>query len=96
MIVILKDGMTFSILAIFCIVFGVAIGIAGIYKNRLDNFHIRPDIKENCILVTDGIYTYIRHPMYLSVLLSMFGVLLLHIDLLEIILYMMKKTDLMA
>jgi len=57
---------------------GLAVGVAALLKNRLSNFNIVPDIKEDCILVKDGIYAYIRHPMYTSVITTMFGVLLLY------------------
>jgi len=69
------------------LVIGLIIGIAAIYKNRFGNFNIRPDIKEDCKLITDGIYAYVRHPMYTSVLVAMFGIMLLYINIFEIILY---------
>ena len=68
----------YSNVGILFVVLGLGVGIAAIYKNRLGNFNIVPDIKEDCTLVKDGVYAYIRHPMYTSVLVSMFGVLLLY------------------
>ncbi|NPA65398.1 MAG: isoprenylcysteine carboxylmethyltransferase family protein [Epsilonproteobacteria bacterium] len=69
------------------IVFGMGIGLLAIKTHQQGNFNIRPDIKENCELVTHGIYAYIRHPMYLSVLVMMFGFLILYSDLYRFILY---------
>lgn len=55
---------------------GLAIGGWAISANRPGNFNIRPDPKEGGSLVTGGPYRWIRHPMYLAVLVVMaaFGV----------------------
>jgi len=66
---------------------GVTIGVLAINKNNLGNFNIRSDIKDDCTLITSGIYKYIRHPMYTSVLVSMLGVLLIYINIYEIVIY---------
>ena len=63
------------------IVIGAVVGMAALSVNKLDNFNIRPDIKEDCTLVKEGIYAYIRHPMYTSVLVGMFGVLLVYFNI---------------
>ena len=65
---------------------GITIGILAIQEHESNNFNIRPDIKENCKLVTTGIYTYIRHPMYLAVLLSMLGVAVIYFTYYQLIL----------
>jgi len=69
------------------IFFGLIIGSLALLQNKLDNFNIRPDIKENASLVTTGIYSYIRHPMYTSVLLMMAGVAILYPFEYEFVLY---------
>ncbi len=74
-------------IGLFFIVVGLLVGWSAISKNRFGNFNIRPDIRENCTLVTDGIYAYIRHPMYSSVLLSMLGVVFLYMSVYEVVLY---------
>ncbi|SFV65353.1 hypothetical protein MNB_SM-5-770 [hydrothermal vent metagenome] len=66
---------------------GIVIGLLAIYEHKSDNFNIRPEIKENCELVTTGIYAYIRHPMYLSVLVGMFGVAVIFFTYYEFALY---------
>ena len=66
---------------------GVVIGIVAINTHERGNFNIRPDIKESCQLVTHGIYAYVRHPMYLSVLTMMLGVMLIYWSLYEFVLY---------
>ncbi len=42
--------------------------------NRLGNFNIVPDIKEDAKLITTGPYRYIRHPMYSSLFFGMLGI----------------------
>jgi len=42
--------------------------------NRLGNFNIVPEIREEAQLVTSGPYRYIRHPMYSSLFFGMLGV----------------------
>jgi len=68
---------------------GIIIGIIAIKTHEKGNFNIRPDIKEHCTLVTHGIYAYVRHPMYLSVLTMMFGVMLIYLNIYEIVLYIL-------
>ena len=53
--------------------FASLIGFIAVKTHPKGNFNIRPDIKENCTLITHGIYSYIRHPMYLSVILMGLG-----------------------
>jgi len=43
--------------------------------NKIGNFNIVPEIKENCELIQTGPYKFIRHPMYTSVLLIGLGAL---------------------
>ncbi|WP_457743711.1 methyltransferase family protein [Sulfurimonas sp.] len=68
-------------------VIGVIIGLLAIKEHKSGNFNVRPDIKENCELVTTGIYAYIRHPMYLSVLVMMFGAVIIYFTYYELTLY---------
>jgi len=75
---------------------GIIIGILAFKEHESNNFNIRPDIKENCKLVTTGIYTYIRHPMYLAVLLSMLGVVLIYFTYYELILFICLLSTLLV
>jgi len=87
MLLPLSDEVSVYKIGMLFVAIGLSVGVAAIYKNNLSNFNIRPDIKENCSLITNGIYKYIKHPMYNSVLVSMFGVLLLNFSIIEIVLY---------
>ena len=48
---------------------GVAIGLWALIAMRQRTFSIMPDVKANGRLVHDGPYRWIRHPMYLAILL---------------------------
>lgn len=60
------------------LVAGVALAVWTISHNRPGNFGVRPEVKSGTHLVTTGPYRWIRHPMYLTLLLSMAGVTLLN------------------
>jgi protein-S-isoprenylcysteine O-methyltransferase Ste14 len=60
-------GLAYAVL----LVSGIAVGAWALAANRPGNFHIRPDPHPEGRLVTHGPYAYVRHPMYLSVLLVM-------------------------
>lgn len=81
-------------LAIFLL--GVIVGLLAIKEHKRGNFNIRPDIKDNCDLVTSGIYTYVRHPMYLSVLLSMLGVSVIYFTYYELVLFILLVITLVT
>lgn len=68
-------------------VMGGIIGFLALTQNQVGNFNIRPDIKEDGVLITSGIYKYIRHPMYTSVLTIMAGVVIMYPYGVEYILY---------
>jgi len=89
LIMLLPLGMptTYFYGGLFFIVVGVSVGVAALAVNKLGNFNIRPDIKEDCTLVKEGVYAYIRHPMYTSVIVSMFGVMLLYFNVFIISVY---------
>jgi len=74
-------------LGMLFIFIGLIVGVLALRKNTLGNFNIRPDIKEDCTLITDGIYGYIRHPMYTSVLVSSLGLTILYFNVVTISIY---------
>jgi len=78
------------------IAMAMLVGFLAIAQHQRGNFNIRPDIKEDCKLVITGIYRFIRHPMYLSVLLAMFGVALIYATYYEFILFLFLVATLVV
>jgi protein-S-isoprenylcysteine O-methyltransferase Ste14 len=52
-------------------ILGSIVGLTAITTNK--EFNIIPEIKENACLITHGIYRYVRHPMYTSLIVMFFG-----------------------
>jgi protein-S-isoprenylcysteine O-methyltransferase Ste14 len=87
---------TYPELGLIILVIGVVIGVFAINEHEKGNFNIRPIIKEDCMLVTTGIYSHIRHPMYLSVLLSMLGIAIIYFTYYEVTLYLLLVITLLV
>jgi len=82
-----SHGLLSSIPGIIIFLLGAGIGLWAINHHKRGNFNIQPKLKEGCQLVTTGAYNYIRHPMYTSVLLMMFAVLVSTPTLLEFLFF---------
>jgi len=48
--------------------------------NKVGNFNIVPEIRENATLVVTGPYHFVRHPMYSALILFMLGIVLWHFN----------------
>ena len=83
-------------IGLIVIVIGLIIGILALKINKLDNFNITPYLKDDCKLITDGIYKYIRHPMYSSVIVSMAGVLILYYNTTDLVLYIILVINMLV
>jgi protein-S-isoprenylcysteine O-methyltransferase Ste14 len=88
LMVLFSHGVLSSVLGISIFILGLIIGLWAIGHNKRDNFHIQPNLKEGCQLITTGAYHYIRHPMYTSVITMMFAVLISTPTLLEFLLFL--------
>ena len=78
MIALMIPNATYSLSALFILAIGITVGLWAIKHHPEGNFNIIPELKENCTLITEGLYGYIRHPMYTSVILMQLGVVLFH------------------
>lgn len=54
---------------------GVLIGLYAIWAMRVTTIQITADVAPDSNLVTDGPYEWVRHPMYLAVMLVCLGLL---------------------
>ncbi|NNM65396.1 MAG: isoprenylcysteine carboxylmethyltransferase family protein [Burkholderiales bacterium] len=61
-------------LAILLGLAALALGLWVFVNNRPGNFNIRPEPKSGGQLITGGPYAWVRHPMYVALLLGMAGV----------------------
>ena len=71
---LLLSSVDVGFIAFGLLLLGAAVGLWALTHNPLNNFNIAPELKENCQLITTGIYRWIRHPMYTSVTLMMLGI----------------------
>ena len=84
----INDSIFNHLISLFISSIGFLFGLYTLYFNRIGNFNITPEIKENSRLIKNGAYKYIRHPMYFSVFLMMGGVVLTEINVINIFCYM--------
>ena len=86
LMLLFSKGILSSFVGILVFLIGALVGLFALTHNQLGNFNIQPKMKENAKLITTGVYAYIRHPMYLSVLLMMLGVFIGSPTILEVLL----------
>ena len=60
-------------IGIILLVLAALLGAWTLRHNRPGNFNVRPQPRANAHLITDGPYRYVRHPMYVAVLLGAAG-----------------------
>ena len=64
-----------SAASVILMLVGVFIGLWAIISMQATRFSIKPDVQKDAILITDGPYNYIRHPMYAGLLVFATGLL---------------------
>ncbi len=77
------------------IVLSLITGFWALYTMKKSKFTISPIPRDQAQLVEDGLYGYIRHPMYLAVLLLALGFVWQKPDIINIILYCILILDLL-
>ena len=87
LIALFSKGFFSSLVSIVIFLLGAGLGIWALLHNRLGNFNIQPKMKEGAVLVTSGIYAFIRHPMYLSVIIMSFAFVLSSVTLFQSFLF---------
>lgn len=74
---------------------GFGLGIWAILSMRIGNFNIIPDPFDHTRLVTSGPYRFIRHPMYLALLVTTLPMVLSNFDPLRIGIWLILLFDLL-
>lgn len=87
LLLFINDSIFKHSLSLIISIFAFIFGVYTLYFNRLGNFNISPEIKKNSKLIQNGAYKYIRHPMYLCVLMIMAAVILTDINPINILSY---------
>ena|SRR5665648_482832 len=83
-----SHGFFSSIYTLPVFIMGLSIGLWALKHNRIGNFNIQPKLKDGSKLITTGIYRYIRHPMYTSVIVMMFAILISTPIMIELLLFL--------
>lgn len=78
------------------LVLSALVGSAALLANRPGNFNIRPEPKQGARLIRHGIYRYIRHPMYTSLLLAGLAVTVATPSVVSIVLWCVLLATLLA
>lgn len=68
---------------------GLFLGLLAVFQMGIGNFNITPRIKENGVLVTSGIYSIIRHPMYLAQLVLLLPLLIDYFSYLRLVVWLL-------
>lgn len=66
---------------------GIMVGVLAVWNMRVSKLRTNPEVAEGSKLVTSGIYKYIRHPMYLGLILVSFALVLDYLTFLRIFLF---------
>jgi protein-S-isoprenylcysteine O-methyltransferase Ste14 len=77
-------------------IFGVMLGIWAIAVMGIHNTNVAPLVKQDARLVTNGPYAFIRHPMYSSVLLTIWPLIMDQYSLLRLTAGLILTVDLIV
>jgi protein-S-isoprenylcysteine O-methyltransferase Ste14 len=87
LMVIFSKSFFSSALGLTIFTLGALLGLWALNHNQLGNFNIQPKLRQGSKLITTGIYAWVRHPMYTSVIVMMLGFLLSTPSIVEILLW---------
>lgn len=74
---------------------GILVGILALLEMRKSKFRIQPEIAREASLIKTGIYRYIRHPMYLAVILVALAAAISPVNWWRTILFFILLDDLL-
>jgi len=95
-LVILASGPLFAAngLLLLAETAGIALGVWSLAVMGKENLNIAPMVRDGARLITSGPYRFIRHPMYASVLLAVWAVIIDRATLLRLIVGLILTADL--
>lgn len=68
---------------------GLFLGLLAIFQMGIGNFNITPRIKKDGVLVSNGIYSVIRHPMYLAQLVLLAPLVIEHFSYVRLLVWLL-------
>jgi protein-S-isoprenylcysteine O-methyltransferase Ste14 len=74
---------------------GIALGVWSLAVMGMKNLNIAPTVRDGAELIIKGPYRLIRHPMYASVLLTIWALIIDQFTLLRLIVGLILTADLM-
>lgn len=84
-IMIPKTSIMISSLWWICLLIATVTALWIFTHNRVGNFNVVPEIRENASLIVTGPYRFVRHPMYSSLILFMLGIVLWHFNWINVL-----------
>ena len=75
---------------------GGFLGLWAIGSMRIGNFNITPEVRRNSALVAAGPYRWVRHPMYLAVLMVAAALVLDHFTPMRALIGLVLAVDLLV
>ena len=85
---LLTTAISFNSVSITMQIIAIIIGLWAVQSMHLGHFNIIPDPMPDIKLVTHGPYQFVRHPMYLSIILFFLPMVVLDFSLASVGLYM--------
>ena len=86
LIMIPKQAIMITSLWWVCIMIATLTALWIFTHNKVGNFNIVPEIRDNAKLIVTGPYRFVRHPMYSSLILFMLGIVLWHFNWINVLL----------
>lgn len=76
-------------------ILGLAVGVWAFIAMGIGNLNISPLVRQGAVLVTRGPYRFVRHPMYLAVLLVIWPLIVDQLSLLRVATGFVLTVDLL-
>ncbi len=84
----------FNIVSYLLVLVAIIVAIIAFANMGIKNISILPKLKDRHILIVNGIYKYIRHPMYSSIFIFTLALLISNINYIAITVYIILIIDL--